>query len=339
MLQPGLWDGMNRLAELTEGGDPLVVLKQVLNWELFREDLESIWAGPRKSNAGRKRYDVVLMFKILILGTLYNLSDDALEFQIRDRLSFMRFLGLDLGDRVPDAKTIWLFREDLTKAGLAQTLFARFDAYLRENGFQARRGQIVDASVVSVPMQRNTREENRQIKAGCPPSEWEECKRRQKDTDARWMKKNQKTYFGYKNHVCVDVEYKLIRDYAVTDASVHDRRVFESLLDETNSSRDVWADSAYRSEDHLTMLSARGFREHLQRKGKRNQPLSAHEIQGNRTRSKIRSRVEHIFGVQSQIAGRMIVRAIGEARVAAIIGFRNLAYNLNRYGRVLAAEA
>jgi IS5 family transposase len=247
----------------------------------------------------------------------------------------MRFLGLSLGDRVPDAKTIWLFRDQLTHAGLAKPLFERFSAYLQSNGFRARKGQIVDASLVSVPVQRNTREENQQIKEGNPPQQWSDAKRCQKDTDARWTKKNQKSYFGYKNHICVDAKHKIIRDYVVTDASVHDSQVFDELLDDANTSRDVWADSAYRSKIHLQMLSERGFREHIQRKGKRNQPLSPREKQGNRTRSRIRSRVEHVFGIQAQIAGQTMIRAIGKARVAAMIGFRNLAYNLHRYSRVL----
>tara|TARA_B100001971_G_scaffold151356_1_gene140490 strand:+ start:157 stop:1173 length:1017 start_codon:yes stop_codon:yes gene_type:complete len=335
MFQNGLFDTEIRLAELSEAGDPLERLKQVVDWELFREDLSVIRHIERKSKAGRKPYDVVLMFKILISGTLYNLGDDSLEFQIRDRLTFMRFLGLSLGDRVPDAKTIWLFRDQLTHAGLAKPLFERFSAYLQSNGFRARKGQIVDASLVSVPVQRNTREENQQIKEGNPPQQWSDAKRCQKDTDARWTKKNQKSYFGYKNHICVDAKHKIIRDYVVTDASVHDSQVFDELLDDANTSRDVWADSAYRSKIHLQMLSERGFREHIQRKGKRNQPLSPREKQGNRTRSRIRSRVEHVFGIQAQIAGQTMIRAIGKARVAAMIGFRNLAYNLHRYSRVL----
>jgi len=335
MFQNGLFDTEIRLAELSDAGDPLERLNQVVDWELFREDLSVIRHIERKSKAGRKPYDVVLMFKILILGTLHNLGDDSLEFQIRDRLTFMRFLGLNLGDSVPDSKTIWLFRDQLTHAGLAKPLFERFSAYLQSNGFQARKGQIVDASLVSVPVQRNTREENQQIKEGNPPQQWSDAKRCQKDTDARWTKKNQKNYFGYKNHICVDAKHKIIRDYVVTDASVHDSQVFDELLDDANTSRDVWADSAYRSEIHLQMLFERGFREHIQRKGKRNRPLSPREKQGNRTRSRIRSRVEHVFGIQAQIAGQTVIRAIGKARVAAMIGFRNLAYNLHRYSRVL----
>ncbi len=331
MMQTGLFDWQTRFEQLDNGGDPLVKLNEVVNWELFRRDLEKVRDKDRKSNAGRKPFDVVLMFKILILQSLYNLSDDQLEFQIRDRLSFMRFLGLSLGDTVPDAKTVWLFREQLTEANLVKKLFDRFDKFLRKNGFSARKGQIVDASIIPAPRQRNSRDENRQIKEGQAPEGWSENKKRQKDTDARWTKKNGKTYYGYKNHVEVDVAHKLVRDYDVTPASTHDSQVFEELLDETNTSRDVWADSAYRSQETLDTLEQSGFREHLQRKGSRNKKLTEREKRGNTTRSKIRSRVEHIFGVQSQRAGCLIMRAIGMTRAAAKIGLRNLAYNIDRF--------
>ena len=129
----------------------------------------------------------------------------------------------------------------------------------------------------------------------------------------------------------MDVAHKLVRDYDVTPASTHDSQVFEELLDETNTSRDVWADSAYRSQETLDTLEQSGFREHLQRKGSRNKKLTEREKRGNTTRSKIRSRVEHIFGVQSQRAGCLIMRSIGMTRAAAKIGLRNLAYNIDRF--------
>jgi hypothetical protein len=100
MMQSGLLDWQTRFEQLDNGGDPLVKLNTVINWELFRNDLQQVRDKARKSNAGRKPFDVVLMFKILILQSLYNLSDDAAEFQMRDRLSFMRFLGLTLGDTI-----------------------------------------------------------------------------------------------------------------------------------------------------------------------------------------------------------------------------------------------
>jgi IS5 family transposase len=243
----------------------------------------------------------------------------------------MRFLGLTLGDAVPDEKTVWLFREQLSDAGVIKRLFEEFEAFLGEKGFSAKRGQIIDASIIPAPRQRNSRDENRQIKAGETPEDWSEQKKRQKDTDARWTQKNGQNHYGYKNHIEIDVKHKLIRDYEVTPASVHDSQVFETLLDEGNSSRDVWADSAYRSEEKLEALGKGRFREHLQRKGCKHKKLTEWEKKGNRTRSRIRSRVEHVFGVQAMRAGGLILRTIGLIRAKAKIGLRNLAYNLDRF--------
>ena len=148
MMQTGLLDWRIRFRQLDAGGDPLPKLKKLVDWERFRPDLEAVRDKERKSNAGRKAHDVLLMFKVLVLQSLYNLSDERLEFQIRDRISFMRFLGLTLGDAVPDEKTIWLFREQLTEAGVIKRLFQEFDEFLEEKGFSARRGQIIDASIV-----------------------------------------------------------------------------------------------------------------------------------------------------------------------------------------------
>ena len=331
MNQAGLFDWHERFDQLSDGGDPLVKLNAIIDWKQFAADLKKLRDKDRKSNAGRKPFDSILMFKILILQSLYNLSDDQTEFQIRDRLSFMRFLGLSLHETVPDAKTIWLFREKLTEAKLVEKLFNRFDRFLRNNGFAAQKGQIVDASIVRAPRQRNSRDENKQLKEGDIPENWSDNKKRQKDTDARWVKKNGQNHYGYKNHTQVDNKHKLIRAYEVTDAATHDSQVFEELLDDENTSKDVWADSAYRSEEKLEHLEEKGYREHIQRKGCRNKKLSEREKQGNYTRSKIRSRVEHVYGVQAQRAGNLIIRTIGKVRAKAKIGLRNLAYNIDRY--------
>jgi IS5 family transposase len=331
MMQTGLLDWQIRFKQLDQGGDPLPKIQTMVKWDLFRPLLGVVRDKERKSSAGRKPFDVVLMFKVLILQSLYNLSDEQTEFQIRDRLSFMRFLDLSLGEDVPDAKTIWLFREQMTEAGVIKKAFEQFERYLCEQGFSARKGQIVDASIVAAPRQRNSREENQRIKEGEIPKDWSEQKKRQKDTNARWIKKNGQKYYGYKNHIDVDVKHKLIRDYEGTPASVHDSQVFEELLDKDNSSRDVWADSAYRSEEKLQSLKKRKYREHLQHKGCRHKKLTEREVQGNRIRSRIRSRVEHIFGVQAKRAGNLILRTIGLIRAKAKIGLRNLAYNLDRF--------
>ena len=333
MHQHGLFDIQMRHDKIKQYATMLDQLNTIVNWEEFRPTLEIIRIKERKSNAGRKPFDVVLMFKILVLQSLYNLSDAQMEFQITDRFSFMAFLGLQLNDRVPDEKTIWLFREELTNANLIKPLFEKFEATLSTNGFAAQKGQIIDATIVSAPKQRNSREENKQIKEGETPEAWDSQpnKKRQKDVDARWTKKRNVTYFGYKNHVSIDAEHKFIRRFEVTSASVHDSQVVKPLLDKNNSGKDVYADSAYVGEEIATYLEEAGLQSCINEKGYRNRPLTEEQKSSNRAKSKIRSRVEHVFGVQSQRAGNLILRGIGIARAEAKIGLRNLSYNLSRY--------
>ena len=331
MIQPGFFDLENRHRKLDEK-DPLLHLNQLIDWESFRASLNPIRSSKKKSNAGRKPYDLVLMFKVLILQHLYNISDDETEYMIRNRYSFCRFLGLLPEDNIPDAKTIWLFREQLIQHQLTETLFDRFNQHLDQQGYQAKKGQIVDASFVDVPRQRNNREENAQIKAGEIPERFQGNAhvKAQKDTDARWTKKNQETHFGYKNHVSVDNQHKLIRNYQVTSAEVHDSNVFIDLLVD-NSSKSVWADSAYRSEAIEDSLEDEGYRSHVHKKGKRNKPLTEAEKQANTKKSRVRVRVEHVFGSITNEQGGLYFRVIGAARASIKIGLMNMVYNMRRY--------
>ena len=169
--QAGFWDIDERYARLSEAGDPLEKLNAVVPWEVFRKPLAKALKRSDGAKGGRPPYDAVLMFKVMVLQALYSLSDDQAEFQIQDRLSFMRFLGLRLGDTVPDAKTIWLFREHLSQARAGENLFARFDKHLTKAGYLAMGGQIVDATIVAAPKQRNSDGEKADIKAGEVPEE------------------------------------------------------------------------------------------------------------------------------------------------------------------------
>jgi transposase, IS5 family len=187
--QPSFFDVDERHAALSAAGDPLERLASVVDFELFRAELDAALARSDRARDGRPPYDPVLMFKVLIVQTLYSLSDDQAEYQIRDRLSFMRFLGLALEDRVPDAKTIWLFREQLTRAGAIERLFRRFDAVLRAAGYLAMGGQIVDATVIQARRPRLSRDEKATVKGGAVPEGWSKAKRAQMDTDGRWTLK------------------------------------------------------------------------------------------------------------------------------------------------------
>ena len=251
---------------------------------------------------------------------------------MRSNVPIGRFLGLGLGDRVPDAKTVWLYRDALAQAGKVEELFGLFDGHLARQGYIARGGQILDASIVPVPRNHNKREENASIKAGEIPEGWADkpAKRSQKDVDARWTKKHGKSHYGYKNHVNVDRMHKLVRRYHVTDAAVHDSQVVDELLTRGNTGSGVWADSAYRSEEMEAKLRDRKLKSHIHRKGNRGKPLTEQAGRANRTKSTVRVRVEHIFGAQANDMGGTLVRTIGLVRAKAKIGMKNLAYNMRR---------
>ena len=353
MSQPGFFDLSRRYEGLDAKGDPLVAILLAVPFEVFRPQLKAALVkgglrraeSARKSSAGRKPWDEVLMFKMLVLQALYNLSDDQTEYQVRDRLSFMRFVGLGLEDSVPDAKTLWLYREALTKAGAVEALFNQFDAHLKERGYLAMGGQIIDATIVPAPCQRNSREDNATIKAGETPAGWavQPAKNRQKDKDARWTQKHGKSHYGDSEQrpvpgaqgsraadINVDRRHKLVRRYVVTSASVHDSQKLDDVLDPANTASGVWADCAYRSEATETTLAERGLTSHIHRRGTRNKPLTTRQEAANKTRSKVRARVEHVFGDQHNNMGGKFIRTIGIIRATAKIGLQNLAYNMRR---------
>ena len=222
------------------------------------------------------------------------------------------------------------------QAGKVKALFGLFDGHLAWRGYIARGGQILDASIVPVPRNHNTRDENASIKAGETPETWVDkpAKRSQKDVDARWTKKHGKSHYGYKNHVNVDRMHKLVRRYHVSDAAVHDSQAVDHLLMQGNTGSGVWADAAYRSEEMEAKLRDRKLKSHIHRKGKRGKPLTEQAKGSNRTKSSVRVRVEHIFGAQVNDMGGTLVRTIGLVRAKAKIGMKNLAYNMRRLGQL-----
>src|ERR1700746_665091 len=288
MGQFGFFDADRRLAAITAKGDPLEMIARVVPFESFRAEIEAAVLRP----ASEKKSPA--------------------------------------GRKPIDARVMWLFRGTLAKAGLVEKLFERFGQHLEAKGYIARGGQMVDATIVPVPKQRNSRDENDEVKAGKTPEAWQKnpAKNRQKDKDARWTKKHGKSFYGYKNHVNADAKHKLIRHYDVTDASVHDSQKFDGLLNQANTSSDVYAHRAYRSAETEAKLSLRGLRSRIHHRANRNHPLSQAQENANRQKSKIRARIEHVFGAQQNSPGGRIVRTIGIARAKAKIGLQNLAYNI-----------
>jgi len=333
----GLFDEQFITEQLSNMGNPLEAISKVLDFEMFRPLLEAkLLNKDKKNNAGAKPFDVLLMFKILLLQRYYGLGDKQVEYQIIDRTSFKRFLGLETGDKVPDEKTVWAFREQLTKTGLVDELFGQFIEHLESNGMIFNEGQIIDASFTIAPRQRNTREENQQIKDGQGKDLWNDNlhKKRHKDIDARWTKKNNETFYGYKNHAKVDAKSKFINTYKVTDASVHDSQALDSLLNEKDKDQPLYADSAYTGEEQENVITKYEIKNEVHEKGYRNRPLTEVQNVNNKIKSKTRVRVEHVFGFMEQSMNGLYLRCVGLVRATGVIGLINLTYNLFRYEQI-----
>jgi len=335
-MQNSLFDLQNRYASLSKTGDPLERLNAIIDWEIFRPILERMDHKERKSRAGRKPICRILMFKMLVLQRLHGLSDERLQYQVTDRLSFMRFLGVELAGNVPDARTIWAFREAIKEHKLAELLFDRLNQALAELGIKLKSGQIIDATFVPVPIQRNGRENNAIIKAGAVPIKWGQDtdkpnKLAHKDTDARWTKKGGQSHYGYKNHINIDKDTKLIASHACTDASVHDSQVLNAVLRSQDvGGKEVWADSAYRSEEQELSLKDSEHTSQINERAYRGKPLSESQEISNKAKSRVRARVEHVFGHMENSMGGIFVRTIGIARAKVGVALMNLTYNLSR---------
>lgn len=335
----GLFDYEFQLEKINQHNPPLQKLDSVIEWEMFRQPLEEAFAIEAKAPGGRPPFDRLMMFKIIILQRYYNLSDEQTEFQIKDRLSFQQFLGLQIVDKVPDEKTIWLFKEHLKAKGLSKQLFEMFTHTLISNGIIAKEGSIVDASFVNVPRSRNTREENDAIKQGNIPESFEEnpAKLSQKDCDARWMTKNRERHFGYKNHVNADAKTKLITKFTTTTANVHDSQAVEDLIGRDD--KRLYADSAYtgcKIENWLWLKNVKNF---IHQKAYRNKPLTFQQECSNTIKSKIRSRVEHIFGfMTNSMNNGLNLRSIGKKRIDSTMALLNLTYNLFRYEQLVRLQ-
>lgn len=331
-----LFENAQTLESLSKQGNPLDFISKMIDFEMFRPILEcKLQTDERKSNAGRRPIDPVLMFKVMFVRRLYGLSDEQAEYQIKDRASFRDFLGIHTIDDVPDARTIWKYREELTRRGAYDELFKRFYEHLQSLGLIVNEGKIIDASFVVSPRQRNTREENKAIKKGEGNSLWNDNphKKRHKDIDARWTKKGGDTFYGYKNHAKVCRKTKLIMGYDTTSASVHDSKCGAELIDNNDiNGEEFWLDAGYvGAEDGFTK---RGITPIICEKGFRGHPLNDVQKRNNRTKSKIRCRVEHVFGFIERSMGGLVFRGVGIIRAKANVAMTNLTYNIARMAQI-----
>ena len=340
----GLYDLEYHEKKIKEYQPPLAKLNKVIQWDMFRTPIEEALYVEPKGAGGRPAFDKLMMFKILILQKYYNLSDEQTEFQINDRTSFKQFLALKLGDTIPDQKTIWHFKEQLSNKNVSEKLFDLFVKQLMSKGIIAKEGSMIDASFVDVPRQRNSKEDNADIKKGAVPIKFsikdkhgKRSKLAQKDIDARWMTKSKERHYGYKDHINADEKTKLITKYSVSSAAPHDSTEIDNIIDKTD--KRLHADSAYRSKDIEKFLKEQHCESFVHEKGYRGKPLTEEQKESNNVKSKIRARVEHIFGfMTNSMNDALHMKSIGIKRIKSSIGFLNLTYNLFRYEQLVRLQ-
>ena len=328
-IKTSLFAAEEREQKLNRKGDLLFTLNQHVNFVALAVEIDHIAPRPSDKRGGRPPYPTELMVRVLVLQHLYNLSDEALEYQLLDRLSFQRFCGLRHSSTIPDANTLWVFRERISAAGGADALFDAVQRQLQQHGFIARGGQIVDATLVEAPKQHFHKEEKALLEQAATPAGWTPAQRRQKDTEASWTKKHGKSYHGYKLNISADRKYKLIRKRHISTAKEHDTNHFEAVLDRANTSRDVWADKGYEDQSREQRLNQGSWRLHIQHKAKKGKPPSDCQKRRNTRIARPRARVEHVFGSICAMGGKAI-RSIGLARAVFGLSIKAAVYNLRR---------
>ena len=347
--QPGFWDVQQRLRELSAQGDPLEKLAATVDFEIFRAGLAAALGSRDRAKGGRPAFDPALKFRMPVLQAMHGLSLAQTEYLLADRLSWMRFCGLGPGDAVPDANTLWDFREALIAAGALEALFTRLDRAITGAGHLPMAGQILDATLVAAPRQRNSEAEKARIKAGeTAAAIWPDkpAKARQKDTDARWTVKFGKARpgpdgkpridiaiptHGCKSHISTGRRHGVIRRGRTTDAAAHDgARLREGLIDPNNTASDVWADTAYRSAENERHLDSIGRVSRIHRRKPKGRSMARHTARANAAKSAVRAHAGHPFAHQKGFMG-LVIRTIGLARASAAVTLANMAYNMKRW--------
>ncbi len=365
--QMGFWSITDRLAEISARGDPLETLAGTLDFEIFRPVLETALGRAPRWKGGRPPFDPVLKFRMLVLQSLHGLSQEQTEYLVRDRLSWMRFCQLGPEDRVPDANTLWDFREALIAASTYTSTPGRSVREARRGdhggGVSAARGPDPrrDACRGRTAAQHRRREgpgqggqvcrgdlagqacegtsEGRgwtldgQVFQGEGPRRRHEAGRYR---DPRlWLQvpylhrphargRSPPDRYPLSGHCCA-------MPCRAVDASRHDgARLREGLITPTNTSRSVWADSAYRSAENEDWLEAHDMASRIHRKKPRGRPMPKRTRRANAARSAVRSKVEHVFAQQKARMG-MTIRTIGLARARATITLANMVYNMTRW--------
>jgi IS5 family transposase len=314
----------NLVADAVQGNATLKRIAELVDWK----EIERLLAGLRSGSMGAPGYPALALFKALLLQQFYGLSDPQLEDALADRLSFRHFLGLALSDRVPDHSTIWRFREQLAKSGLAESVFALISGQIERSGFVLKRGTLIDASLVRAA-----------VNAPPPPSTplppdadgrpASKLVKNPLDLDAAWTKKEGKYFFGYKAHVAMDQGSRIIRRALFTPANVHDTVPADQLI--CGDEKTAYADKAYDSLARRARLKALGIRNGIAQRANWRFPVTPWEVRRNELVARARAPVESLFALLKNTYRFCRARYRGLARNASAFYLAITAMNLRRW--------
>ncbi len=299
------------------------------------EDYRSFISGrlyveERRSNAGRPPFDCVMMLKILLLQRWHNLTPVEMETVLYSP-DVWQFLGIRSYAETPKTSTIWRYRERFAEAGILDGIVHRVTLGAHARGLDIMSGELAaDSTFFLVPVQRNSRDENKAIKGGQGGELWAECPavRRHKDTEARWGSKHGTYVYGYKLHIIIDVRTKMVLGWSVTPGNVHDSKGLEPLLDPAFAGRDLYVDAGYVGMEGL--CAEYGIKAHICEKATGGHPLTHDQKVRNKLLSKIRCRVEHAFGFMEQSLHGKVVRTVGIGRAKANLAMCCFLWNMER---------
>lgn len=319
-----------RRAKLEGYVQTLAAMDALIDFSAMASAVDTACPRPDRRKGGRPPYATEVLVRMVFLQGLYNLSDEQCEHQVLDRLSFQRFCRLDGALNIPDARTLWAFRQRLAEGGLgAKAIFETLSQQLQRHGYIPRGGQIVDASIVQAPITQANAQEREALNKGEDPAGWSEKRLAHTDQDARWTIKHGKSYYGYKLHGNVDARYKLIRQLKITPANADDGQQLPDVLQAANTRDRLLADRGYDSQANRQVLRRHGIADGIARRAKPGQTAKIRLRQRNQTINRTRARVEHVFAALQQQGGKC-VRAMTLARNALAITLQCAAYNARR---------
>lgn len=302
-------------AFLPEGigrNESLERIGEVVDWERLGGLVEDIYSA----GEGRPSYPPLMMVKVMLLQQWYGASDPQMEEALRDRLSFRRFVGLGLHEESPDHSTISRFRGRLTERGLLEGMMEELNRQMEERGLMVKTGTLMDATLVESQGKRVSKEE------------------KATDKDAAWTRKGKRYHYGYKVHIGVDEGSGLIRKAVMTQANVNDTEVADELI--SGDEKAVYADRAYDTHERRRRLKRMGIEDRIMKRGNKHHPeVSEEDSRKNEMISRVRAKVEKVFGTLKRTYGYSRVRYMGLERNTTEMWLKCMAYNLRRADRLI----